>query len=40
VTFLEGNSSVAFYYLSASEIWPGKKGGGEVLVGGLDLIRG
>jgi len=28
VTFLEGNSSVAFYYLSASEIWPGKKGGG------------
>ena len=27
VAFLEGNNLVVFYYFSASEIWPNKKGG-------------
>jgi hypothetical protein len=27
VTSLEGDSSVVFYYLGASEIWPDKRGG-------------
>jgi hypothetical protein len=27
VTFLQGDSTVVFYYLSASEIWPDKRGG-------------
>ena len=27
VVFLEGTSLVVFYYLSASEIWPDKRGG-------------
>jgi hypothetical protein len=27
VVFLEGSSLVVFYYLSACEIWPDKRGG-------------
>jgi hypothetical protein len=33
VVNLEGNSSVVFYYLKASEIWPDKRGEGGLLVG-------
>jgi len=35
MALLEGNSFVVFYYFSASEIWPDKKGGLISLRGGL-----
>ena len=36
VASLEGDSLVAFYYLSTSEIWPGKRGGPLVGVASLE----
>jgi hypothetical protein len=36
IASLEGDSLVAFYYLSTSEIWPGKRGGPLVGVASLE----